>query len=883
VAERAVPKFSELLISLRNKARLSQENLAARAQLSPRTVSDLERGIHQTARRATAELLANALGLAGFVHEEFLEAARGNTAAAEALAVRIEAAPLQPLEVRFSLPPDAAAFTGRDAELDRITATVADAAAAGGNVVTIRAIDGMPGVGKTTLAVHAAHLLRDHFPDWQLFIDLHGYTPGQDPVSPEAALAGLLTATGVDARQLPEGLADRAALWRDRMARQRALLVLDNAASSSQVAPLLPGDSDCLVLVTSRRHLGDLPGAIAPVLLEVLPPDQAQEMFLQLAPGAALGGEVAALVRLAGFLPLAISLLARVYARHPAWTLADLTAETRASMLTLAAETDTVAAAFEVSYRNLDPSLQGFFRLLGLHPGSAIEAFAAAALTGASPAEATTYLDALHCEALLTEVGYRRYGMHDLIRQYAQGCAATDPAADRALALERLVDFYTCTATVAEARLARQTGTGPASVRAGPPTAMPDLPDSTRALEWARAERPNLLACLDHITGTGQHARVVALTAGLATLLRQDGPWDDAIIRCVTAVQAATQSGDRPGQANALFNLGIMRRLSGDYPGAAQAQEQAVGLYRDLGDRLGQANALSALGNVRRVSGDYRGAAQVQLEALGLFRDLGDQHGQANTLCELGAVQRMTGNYPEAARAQEEALGLYRKLGDRPGQANTLNYLGGVQQVTGDYRAAARAHREALVISRELGHLHGQASALNFLGSALQQAGDYPAAAQALEEALTISRDLGLRHRQANALNELGILRRTTGDHPGAGQALEEALGLYRDLGDQAGQTTVLNETGILRQACGDLQQAGYFYEQALDLARMTDNAWEEGRALAGLGRCALATGHTSQAQEFLQQAFEIFRRIGAPEAVELENLTKQQPATHPA
>ncbi|HEX4059748.1 MAG TPA: hypothetical protein VHY58_01905 [Streptosporangiaceae bacterium] len=209
-----------------------------------------------------------------------------------------------------------------------------------GNVVTIHAIGGMPGVGKTALAVHAAHRLRDGFPDRQLFIDLYGYTPGQDRLPAEAALAGLLAAIGVDARQLPEGLAARTGLWRDRMAGQRALLVLDNAADSSQVTPLLLGGKDCLVLVTSRRHLGDLPGAVASVPLEVLPPREAQQMFLQLAPRAAPGSEVAELVRLAGFLPLAISLLARVYDRHPAWTLADLTAETRARLLTLAAESE---------------------------------------------------------------------------------------------------------------------------------------------------------------------------------------------------------------------------------------------------------------------------------------------------------------------------------------------------------------------------------------------------------------------------------------------------------------------------------------------------------------------------------------------------------------
>jgi len=332
------------------------------------------------------------------------------------------------LAVRCSLPPDAAAFTGRDEELASITAAVADVS----GEAAIRAIGGMPGAGKTALAVHAAHLLRDRFPDRQLFIDLHAHTPDQDPVPPAAALASLLTAIGVDARYLPADTEARAALWRDRMAGQRALLVFDNAAGSAQVTPLLPGGDECLLLVTSRRHLGDLPGVV-PVVLEVLPPDQAEAMFLRMAPHAAAAGPRSAvrdLVRLAGCLPLAISLLARLYARHPSWTLADLTRETRASMLTLAAENHSVTAAFEVSYRYLAASQQQFLRRLGQHPGTTIDAYAAAALAGVPLSEAIGYLDALHGEGLLTEVGYRRYIMHDLIRRYLRDLSAV-PAAER--------------------------------------------------------------------------------------------------------------------------------------------------------------------------------------------------------------------------------------------------------------------------------------------------------------------------------------------------------------------------------------------------------------------------------------------------------------------
>jgi len=802
------------------------------------------------------------------------------------IATQIVQPPLPPpLEVRCSLPPDTAAFTGRDEELHRITA-VADAAGAGG-VVAVCAIDGMPGVGKTALAVHVAHLLRHRFPDRQLFIDLHSHTPGQDPVSPGAALAGLLTAVGVDARNLPRDTPGRAGLWRDRMAGQQALLVLDNAASSGQVTPLLPGDEGCLVLVTSRRHLGDLPGAAAAVLLEALPPGNAQEMFLRLAPRAATATAAAAaeLVRLAGYLPLAISLLARVYARHRSWTLADLTGETKASLLTLTAEKNSIAAAFEVSYRYLAPSQQRFFRCLGLHPGTTIEAYAAAALAGTGLQEAAGHLDALHGEGLLTEAGYRRYGMHDLIRRYARDRAAANSAHGHGQELERLLDYYQHTGTLAEIRLARQTRTSSApAALVAPAAAVPSLPDSTRALAWARAEHANLLACLDHVTGTGQHARVIALTAAMATVLRRDSPWADAITRHATAVQAARRLGDRLGEATALNDLGDVRLLTDDYPRAAEALEAALGIFGDLGDQLGQASALTGLGAVRRLTGDYPRAAEALEAALGIFGDLGNRLGQVRALTGLGTVRRLTGDYPRAAEALEAALGISRDLGNQLGQTNALTGLGAVRRLTGDYPGAAEALEAALGISRDLGDQLGQASALTGLGAVRRLTGDYPGAAEALEEALGISRDLGDQLGQASALTGLGAVRQLTGDHPGAAEALEAALGIYRSTGYRHGEAEVLNEVGALNRIRGDLDQAGASHRQARDLAREIAISVEEARALAGLGRCAQAAGHTADAEASLRQAQEIFQRIGATEAAggaaELDALSGTGPAT---
>ena len=817
-------------------------------------------------------------------------------------------------EVRHSLPPDTTAFTGRDEELNQITAALVGVMGAGG-VVAVGAIDGMPGVGKTTLAVHAAHVLQEKFPDRQLFIDLHGHTPGREPVRPEDALAGLLTATGVDPRYLPSGLEGRVEMWRDRMAGRRALLVLDNAASSSQVGPLLPGGGDCLVLVTSRRHLGDLPGGVTPVLLDALPPQSALEMFIRLAPRAAdRPREVAEVVRLAGFLPLAISLLARVFARHPSWTLANLAAETKAGLLQLAAEKDSVAAAFGVSYGRLNPAYQRLFRLLGLHPGSTIDAYAAAALAATSLAEAVSLLDGLHREGLVTETAYRRYGMHDLLRRYASDLAA-EPADDSHQALSRLLDYYQHTAARAEARLARQAQPSRSLARVA---VAPALDEIGQALAWVRADRASLLACLDRVTRTGQDDRVIAFTSALATPFQLDGPWVDAITRHEAAIQAARRAGDRLGEANTLNNLGTVRRLTGEYPAAARAYEQALGIYRDAGERLGEANALNNLGTVQRQTGDYPGAARAHEQALDIYRELGARLGEAYALSNLGIVRWQTGDYTGAVQALKHALSLYRDLGDRLGEASALNQLGVALRLTGEYPAAVRAHERALGICRDVGDRHGEANVLIDFGIVRQVTGNYPGAAHALEQAMCIHRDLSDRRGEANALNNLGIVRRLTGDYPSAVHAHEQALGMFRDLGDRRGQAyaltylgtaqrvrceylaasgflgqaldiyrdlgnrggeaEALNEIGTLHRVSGDITRAERCHQQALGLARAVNSTWNEAQALAGLGRCALTNGHSSQAENLLRQAQTILQRIGAADAhtmvTELNELT---------
>jgi len=818
--------FAGVLRGLRTEAGLTQEELAEAAGVTARAISYLERGEVTTPRKETVRLLADALMLAGQVRLQFEATARGR-GGPDAKADGLTAA-------TRTLPRDIASFTGRDREL----AELAEAAAAAvGGVVSIHAIGGMAGIGKTAFAVHAAHRLASRFPGGQVFVPLHGHTPGQRPADPADALAGLLLSLGVAAGQIPPGLEARMALWRDRAAGRQLLLILDDAADINQVIPLLPRSGGSLVLVTSRRQLLALEDA-TPISLDTLPPDQAAELLVRLSGRAGLSPQdaaVAELARLCGFLPLAIGMVARQLRHHPAWTAAGRASELTAAadrLAVMTTENVSVAAAFDISYANLTGDQQRLFRRLGLHPGPEIDSYAAAALDDCSLAAARRGLEDLYDQYLLTEPTPGRYRLHDLIREHARALAGRlDPADDRELATARLLDYYQHTAARANALFSPRARRVPATADGSAiQPAGPALADAEQALAWTRTERASLLACLDKATSSGEHARVIALTAGLSGLLARDGPWTDAISRHTNAIAAAQSVGDQLGQASALTDLGKVLGLAGDSAAAVHAEELALGIYRNLGDRLGEADALHTLGVDIWLCGDFSAAASNQEQALAIYRQIGYQIGEANALNALGAVLQLGGDLPAAVQAQEQALVIYRQIGSRHGQGNALDALGVLLRLRGQFSASAHAHEEALAIYRETGSRLGQADALSHLGSALRLAGNFPAASQAHEQALEI----------------------------------------YREKGNPAGEAEALNEKGILLLVTGELEPAERCHQQALELARAIDSSWDEAHALVGLGRCALAAGRTAEGQARLGQSLAIFQKIGAPEAADV-------------
>jgi DNA-binding SARP family transcriptional activator/tetratricopeptide (TPR) repeat protein len=764
------------------------------------------------------------------------------------------------------LPAPARHFTGRLAELEALTALLKPCAP--GGTVVISAINGMAGVGKTGLAVHAAHRLSERFPDGQLFLDLHGHSDGYPPRSAADALDYFLRSLGVPPQQIPPDLEERAALYRQRLAGSRTLILLDNAMSEAQVRPLLPASRGCLVVVTSRRRLKALDDAQA-LPLDVLPEADAADLFRAVAGPERVPVDdpfLKHITELCAGLPLALRIAASLLRHRPFWNLQRLAAvlgnQQRVSALN-DGERD-LGAVLDLSYAQLTNDQRHLFDHLGLVPGPDVDALAAAALADTDLQTAQRLLEDLSDQNLLIEHAPDRFRMHDLVRLYARAHAKDTASEQRETALRRLLDYYLDTALAADRHLTRRT-TSFAPRVARPPRHRPDLATKAEAEAWLSTELANLTAAVQYSAADVSPLHCVALSAAMHGYFSTHGPWALAVTVHSTAAEAARRIPDMLAQATALGDLGRMKYLNGDYPGATQSHEQALELSRALTDQLGQASALCELGRLRCLGDDFPGAARLLEQALNLYRDFGDELGEARALITLGLVRRHTADYPSASQALERALRLCRELGDQLGEAAALTDLGRIRAQTGDYPGAARAHQQALEICRHTGDRLGQANALRDLGYLRRLTGDYPGAARALENAVELYRVLGSQLGQANGLNDLGLVYRLTGDLSRAADLHQEALQLYRVLGSQLGQANALNDLGLVRRLAMDLPQAAHAHWQALQLFRKVDDRQGQAEALNRYAAILTATGDPAQALVHHAAALRIAREIASP------------------
>lgn len=636
------------------------------------------------------------------------------------------------LSAHRQLPMDIAEFTGRESELRRLCEPGPQ------TTVVISAIEGMAGVGKTKLAVRAAHRLAERYPDVQLWADLHGFDAEELPADPAAVLESFLRLLGVPGGQIPASLAERAALYRDRLAGRRALVLLDNAAGEDQVRPLLPGGATCLVLITSRRSLMGLDG-VKSVFLDVFTPAEAIALLARIAGEDRVNADLDAASRVAelcGHLPIAVALAAKRLARRPQWTLLDLVAQLeRGGGL-------GARGVFDLSYQALPDNQRRLFRLLGLHPGEDVTAESAAALAGLTAYEAEDLLETLLDEHLLQQHTPGRYSLHDLLRAYAvEQVVAAEPPPARALARRRVMDWYLHTSWHAELQL---NPVRKLEIPIADPVVHPrTFPDRDAALLWCDTERANLVAAVRDAAQHGLPEHSWSLAQCLWDFFNLRKHWADWIDTHTVALAAARSAGDRGAEGLTLITLGIGLREIRRHDEAIDCCRQALTIFRALGDRDRQQRTLNNLGIAYVVTGRPDDALACYEQSAEISRELGDPHTEAVLLNNIALLHADAGRFDQALARYLRSLEIRQEIKDPYSEAILLNNIGEVYRGLLDFPQAVSYIERALETFRQIGDLYGQAESLDNLGLALDGLGDRRGAEKCWLESVTLFEELG--------------------------------------------------------------------------------------------------------------------------------------------
>ncbi|MFJ2265187.1 AfsR/SARP family transcriptional regulator [Streptomyces sp. NPDC087849] len=686
-------------------------------------------------------------------------------------------------------------------------------------------IHGMPGIGKTALAVHAAHRLHAAYPGGQLYVDLHGFS-GRAPYDPGEALAVLLHAAGATG-DLPDSLDERAARWREWTARHRVLVVLDNARDAAQVRPLLPGAATCRAIVTSRNRLAGLDGASS-LLVEVLSNEEGAALFTRIAGATRVSADPEALERVTracGCHPLRIQLLASRFRHRESWNLHHLLDRLAQAADPLDEFDDgELVSVFRFSYTELTGPTQKLLRHLALHPGPDITVAAATALVGASPdgARIRRSVDELHDFHLLEEPTPGRYRLHDLTRAFAlRMFARTEPEGARAEATGRLLGHYLTTAHHADRHTQPRRRRLPLGAECTSAYAT-DFCGADDASLWLAQERPNLLAVAR--TAAAEAPVYAALFPHvLAPVLKHWGTW------------AVT---------NELYGAAVHALRA---RGAPYALAQTLVEAADVLAQTGHNEALSCAS-----------------EALALFRQLGHPHGCADALFQAGRAHLAAGRGKAALNVLDEALAVYRQLGDREGEADALNVQGAALSHTGQYGEALSKARVMLAIYEETGNLLGQIHAQNNLGECNQFQGRYEEALAHYERSLALAQQHGGRQELDILDTNLGAVYQATGQTARALACFRRSLESHRAHGDALGEVNTLINLGALYTETGRTDEALTHFRMAEDVARRIDNGYEYMRALLGTADAHRASEQFATASQTYEKALEAARRIGS-------------------
>ncbi|MGH3188089.1 MAG: AfsR/SARP family transcriptional regulator [Streptosporangiaceae bacterium] len=658
-----------------------------------------------------------------------------------------------PVPTPAQLPADIADYTGRAEQVGRLCEMLAGTAAnVDPGAVRIAVVAGSGGLGKTSLAVHAAHRVRRKFPDGQLYVDLLGATA--HPQSPADVLARFLRDLGMDGRDVPLDEDERAARYRTTLATRRMLVVLDNARDAAQVRPLLPGAASCAVLVTTRSRMPDL-ASTKLVDLNVLDEHEALAMFTKVVGEERATAEpeaTAELLQACAGLPLAIRICASRLATRSGWTIRTLAGrlrDERRRLDEMRVGDLAVRASFQVSFTSLpartdsggiDPARA--FRLLGVWQGPSISSAAAAALFGVSDYLAEDALETLVDAYLLESVGSDRYKFHDLLRVYSSERATADlPAADRDAATERLLDWYVRTADAAAQAVSPHRYRVPPDVTEEVPQPL-HFVGAQDALEWYDQERVNVVAATRQAAAHGLHEVAWRLPASLFSMFNRRGNWADLVETHRIALASAHQAGDLRGEAWVRNNLGEALGRRGLADGVGHLQ-QSLDIRTRLGDRNGEAQAAHNLAEVQYLVNGAEAALPYMHQSLDVQRAAGQPAVLGATLNNLGEIYLELGRLEESVGCLQEALPIFEGIKSSHGEGHVLLNLGRVYLDMGRRSEALDGLERALTIHEASGDRPNQALALKFLGHAQRGAGRPDEARESLSAALAIFADLG--------------------------------------------------------------------------------------------------------------------------------------------
>ncbi|RCG26530.1 SARP family transcriptional regulator [Sphaerisporangium album] len=747
--------------------------------------------------------------------------------------VQAQPAPTVP-NVPGMLPTDIADFTGRTKQIEDIRQRLMLASEDRSRfAVPIIVIVGKPGVGKTTVAVHASHSVGDRFPHGQLFADLHGAAPR--PTSPMQVLERFLRVLGVSGTAIPDGLEERAEMYRALLADRRMLIVLDDAGSESQVLPLLPGNPASAVIITSRSRLAGLAGAVH-VDVEIFESDQSVNLLSRIAGIERVQSEIEAaeaLAELCGHLPLALRIAGARLSARPHWSIEQLVSrledETR-RLDELKHGEMGIRASISLTYDSISEDARRLFRRLTILDSPVFSAWVSAALLDRPLAEAQDLLDDLADAQLIetTGIGYgvhSQYRFHDLLRVFArERLAAEETPAERGAALARVLGGLLY---LAEAAHRREYGGDYVQIHSG---AMRwPLPDKlvgqlvAAPLQWYERERSMLVSGIRQAAQAGFVELCWDLAISSVTLFESRVYLDDWRETHQIALTAARQAQDKRGQAAMHYSRGSLYITEQRFGDARCDFEAAVQLFEEVGDRQGTALVIRNIGFLDRLSGRFSDAEAHYKRALEIFRSTEDQVASAYVLHNLAQLRLEFDDLPGAQRLLTEALELSRTSGSRRVEAQVLHRIGHTYLQSDQPALAAEVFNEALAVVRNIGDPTGEAYALHGLGIARLRRGELADAASALHRSLMLASTSSEQLVEARVQLGLGELSIAQEDAPQAVVHFEQALSLFRAMHMPLLEARTLISLSEAQQDAGDGEAAQDSLARALALTDKMD------------------------------------------------------------